>query len=105
MRLERKEVILPTFGDDTVYFNRNSPSNLVELNADRIKGKTSIRLLIGDKDFLFDLLQEFHLKMQKLGLDHQYSVAKDADHDYREVITNLEENSFIFWKESFRNDR
>ena len=43
--------------------------------------------------------------MQKLGINHQYSVAKDAGHDYREVITNLEENSFIFLKESFRNDR
>jgi endo-1,4-beta-xylanase len=103
--MERKEVILPTFGNDTAYFNRNSPSTLVELNVDRIKGKTSIRLLIGDKDFLFDLLQEFHLQMQKLGINHQYSVAKDAGHDYKEVITNLEENSFIFWKEAFRNDR
>ncbi len=103
--MERKEVILPTFGNDTAYFNRNSPATLVELNDERIKGKTSIRLLIGDKDFLFDLLQEFHLKMQKLGLDHQYSVAKDAGHDYREVITKLEGNSFIFWKEAFRNAR
>jgi len=103
--MERKEVILPTFGNDTAYFNRNSPSTLVELNDERIKGKTSIRLLIGDKDFLFNLLQEFHLKMQKFGLDHQYSVAKDAGHDYREVITKLEGNSFIFWKEAFRNFR
>ena len=103
--MERKEVILPTFGNDTAYFNRNSPSTLVEINAERIKGKTSIRLLIGDKDFLFDLLQEFHLKMQKLGLDHQYSVAKDAGHDYREVIMKLEGNSFLFWKEAFRNAR
>jgi hypothetical protein len=81
------------------------PFTLVELNADRKKGKTSIRLLTGDKDFLFDLLQEFHLKMQKIGLDHQYSVAKDAGHDYREVIMKLEGNSFIFWKEAFRNAR
>jgi enterochelin esterase-like enzyme len=103
--MERKEVIFPTFGNDTAYFNRNSPSTLVEINADRIKGKTSIRLLIGDKDFLYDLLQEFHHKMQKLGLDHQYSVAKDAGHDYREVIMKLEGNSFLFWKEAFRNFR
>jgi hypothetical protein len=43
--------------------------------------------------------------MQRLGLDHQYSVAKDADHDYREVIMKLEGNSFLFWKEAFRNIR
>jgi endo-1,4-beta-xylanase len=103
--MERKEVILPAFGNDTAYFKMNSPSELVDVNTDRIKGKTVIRLLIGDKDFLYDLVEKFHHQMEKLGIDHQYSVARGAGHDYREIINSLEGNSFIFWKQAFRNIR
>jgi enterochelin esterase-like enzyme len=103
--MERKEVILPTFGNDTAYFKMNSPSELVDVNTDRIKSKTTIRLLIGDKDFLYDLVGKFHHRLETLGIDHQYCVARGAGHDYREIINNLEGNSFIFWKQAFRNIR
>ena len=101
--MERKEVLIPTFKNDTAYFNRNSPTNLVELNAEKIKGKTAIRLLIGDQDFLYNLIIGFHQQMQRLEIDHQFIIAKGAGHDYREVIQKLETDPFVFWKEAFRN--
>jgi enterochelin esterase-like enzyme len=99
--MERKEVITPTFEDDTAYFNANSPSTLLQRNADYIRVNTNIRLLVGDKDFLFKIIQEFHQQLMDLHINHQYGVAKDADHDYKEVIKNLDSNSFTFWKSSF----
>jgi endo-1,4-beta-xylanase len=99
--MERKEVITPTFEDDTAYFNSNSPSTLLQRNADYIRVNTNIRLLVGDKDFLFKIIQEFHQQLMDLHINHQYGVAKDADHDYKEVIKKLDFNSFTFWKSSF----
>jgi hypothetical protein len=99
--MENKEVLAGTFGVDTAYFNANSPVNLVQVNADIIRGKTVVRLLTGDKDFLFDLVNGFDKKLTDLKIEHQYAIAKGADHDYRQVISKLDFNSFLFWKIAF----
>lgn len=101
--LERKEVIEPTFGNDSAYFNANKPQTLVHKNAGSIRQNTVIRILTGDKDFLFDIIQKFHQQLQGLQIEHQYHISKNAGHDYREVIKNLDFNSFEFWKEAFKN--
>jgi enterochelin esterase-like enzyme len=100
--LERKEVLASTFENDTLYFNSNSPVTLVQKNADNIRGKTVVRLLIGDKDILLDLVQGFHKQLTDLRIVHQYAVAKGASHDYKEVISKLDFNSFTFWSDAFR---
>ena len=99
--MERKEVIVPTFEDDVEYFNANSPSVLIQKNAGYIRKNTTIRLLVGDQDFLYDLIQKFHRQLTDLQINHQYAIAKGADHDYREVISKLEFDSFEFWHTAF----
>ncbi len=100
--MERKEVIAPTFEDDTAYFNVNHPSSLVQKNADYLRENTVIRLLVGDRDFLFDIVQQFHRQLNDLQINHQYAIAKGADHDYQEVIRKLDFNSFTFWASAFK---
>jgi enterochelin esterase-like enzyme len=99
--MERKEVVVPTFEDDADYFNANSPSALIQQNAGYIRKNTTIRLLVGDQDFLYDLIQKFHRKLTDLQINHQYAIAKGADHDYREVISKLDFDSFTFWANAF----
>jgi enterochelin esterase-like enzyme len=99
---ERKEVIVPTFEEDADYFNANSPSTLIQKNADYIRRNTTIRLLVGDKDFLYDIIQKFHQQLMDLQIKHQYAIAKGADHDYKEVIIKLDFNSFTFWASAFK---
>jgi endo-1,4-beta-xylanase len=101
--MERKEVIAPIFENDAAYFNANSPSTLVQRNADYIRKNTAIRLLVGDKDFLYDLIQQFHRQLQDLQIFHQFAIAKDADHDYKEVIIKLDFNPFTFWGSAFKS--
>jgi enterochelin esterase-like enzyme len=101
--MERKEVVVPTFEDDVTYFNANSPSTLVQINADYIRKNTTIRLLVGDKDFLYDIIQKFHQQLMELQIKHQYAIAKGADHDYKEVISKLDFNSFTFWASAFKS--
>jgi hypothetical protein len=101
--MERKEVITPTFEDDTAYFNTNSPSKLLQENADYIRSDTQIRLLVGDNDFLFDIIQKFHHQMQFLRINHQYAIARGAGHEYKDVIEKLDFNSFTFWGRTFIN--
>lgn len=100
--MERKEIIVPTFDNDTAYFNANRPSTLVQKNADYIRTNSVIRLLTGDKDFLYELIREFHHQLQDMNINHQYAIARDADHDYKEVINKLDFNTFIFWQNLFK---
>ncbi len=98
---ERKEVLVHTFEDDAAYFNVNHPSTLVQKNADYLRQHTVIRLLVGDRDFLFDIVQQFHLQLNDLKINHHYAIAEDADHDYKQVIANLGFNAFEFWGTAF----
>jgi hypothetical protein len=100
--MERKEVVAPTFEDDAAYFDANSPSTLVKVNSDYIRKNTTIRLLVGDKDFLYDLIQQYHQQLKELQIIHQYGIARGADHDYKEVISKLDFNSFAFWGSAFK---
>ena len=101
--MERKEVILPTFEDDVDYFNANSPTTLIQNNAGYIRENTIIRLLVGDQDFLYGLIQKFHQQLTDLQINHQYAIAKGADHDYREVVSQLDFDSFTFWATAFKH--
>ncbi len=99
--MERKEVLAPTFEDDADYFHINNPSTLIHHNTGFIRNNTKIRLLVGDQDFLYDLIHQFHQLLNDLHVNHQYAIAKGADHDYREVIEKLDFDSFTFWNTSF----
>jgi endo-1,4-beta-xylanase len=101
--MERKEILAPTFEDDTAYFYANSPSVLIQNNAGYIRKNTTIRLLVGDQDFLYDLIQKFHQQLNDLHINHQYAIAKGADHDYKEVISKLDFDSFTFWATAFKH--
>jgi enterochelin esterase-like enzyme len=97
---EAKERILPVFGTDTSYFYANTPSVLAEKNRELISGKTAIRILVGDRDVLYEPVQAFHLKLESLGIKHQYIISKGAAHEYSEVISKAETDTFSFWKDT-----
>jgi enterochelin esterase-like enzyme len=103
--MERKEIIEPVFENDSLYFKMNSPTELVRKNADYIRKNTKIRLLTGDEDFLFELIEKFHRHLNSLEIDHQYKIAEGADHDYKDVIEKLEFDSFSFWGEAFGSNK
>jgi hypothetical protein len=57
--------------------------------------------MVGDEDFLFELIRKFHLRLNSLEINHQYDIARGAGHDYREVIEKLDFDSFEFWNDAF----
>ena len=95
-------MLVQTFEDDSAYFNVNHPATLVQKNADYLRQNTVIRLLVGDRDFLYEIVQQFHGQLNDLQINHQYSIAEDADHDYKQVIANLGFNAFEFWGSAFK---
>lgn len=68
------------YGSDRDYYDRNDPSNLVDLNAGKIRGRTFIQILEGSKDPLFPTDERFHRHLNQLGIANDFTVFEGLGH-------------------------
>ena len=55
----------------TERFDASNPWKLVETNADQIRGRTVIRIVVGEKDGLKATNERYHELLDRLGLEHE----------------------------------
>lgn len=89
------------YGGKDEYFQANSPWELVEKNADAIRGKTHIRILVGDKDGLLERNQNFAKLLDKLKIPHQVEVVEGVAHSAGPLYDGLGERAFSFYTKAF----
>jgi enterochelin esterase-like enzyme len=75
------DILQKMFGNDKEYYLANRPSTLVEKNAEAIRGRTAIRIAVGDKDPLQPRNQAFHELLQRLKIEHEYEVVPGVAHN------------------------
>ncbi len=90
------------FGGDPRYTRACSPWVLVQQNADRIRGRTFVRISVGDRDGLLPRNAEFHEMLGKLGIDHAWSIVPNCTHSPEELFANWPGNPFEFYTASVR---
>jgi endo-1,4-beta-xylanase len=86
---------------DTKNFEEQHPNNLVEKNADKIRGKTLIRVGVGAKDGLLPRSQELHELLEKLKIEHQYEVVEDVAHNGVAYYKKLGSKGFEIHRKAF----
>jgi enterochelin esterase-like enzyme len=91
------------FGFDESFFYQNSPWNIVTANADKLKDKMHIRLLVGTEDELLADVTNFHLLLDSLQINHEFEIVRDAKHRYSEILSKTREDSFLFWTIVFKD--
>ena len=101
MKDEPQEV-QENFGFDETYYLQNSPWTIVKNHAIEIKGKTKIRLLVGDEDKLLPLVTNYHHLLDSLKIEHQFEVIAGAQHRYDQIISKANFKPFLFWKDAFK---
>lgn len=69
------------FGGDLDRFMAEHPTRLVEKNADRIRGRTHIRIGVGSKDGLLYRNRELHEQLDRLKIEHEFVIVPDVDHN------------------------
>jgi endo-1,4-beta-xylanase len=75
---------------------------LAQKNADKIRGRTYIRLIVGDKDFaMLSGTKAMSELLTKLNIAHEYSEAQGAPHFIKEVLSRLDTNPFEFYGKAF----
>ena len=77
----KKAHVPETFGDDKDHFLAEHPYQLAVKNADKIRGKTNVRIACGSKDGLLARTKELHKILDEQKIEHQYEVVPDVAHE------------------------
>jgi len=89
------------YSGDMDYYQASTAWAIVEKNADKIRGRTNIRMIVGDNDGLMARNQWFHELLTRLNIQHQFVIAKGAIHNLREELSRLDSNPFEFYAKAF----
>ena len=94
-------VVTEPFGNDQAYFDAVGPWAMLMEYATAIRGRTTVRLLVGDRDPLLPFVRKYSELLASLRIEHQLAVAPGADHTYRAIIERLPFDALHFWKAVF----
>ena len=89
------------YGGDVEYFKSTAAQTIVKQNADKIRGRTNIRLIVGDKDALMPRVEEFHELLTKLNIQHDFYISKGSIHNLREELSRCDANPFEVYARAF----
>jgi len=97
---KQPDLLKKVFGDDRDYFAANHPATLLEQNAARIRGRTRIRIAVGDQDGLEPRSQALHERLRRLKIDHEYEVVPGVAHNTPPFYEKLGSRNFGIYAEA-----
>jgi endo-1,4-beta-xylanase len=83
------EIFKDAFAGDKDRFWAEHPLQLVEKNADRIRGKMNLRIGVGQDDNLLSRNKELHELLEKLKIEHSYEVVPGVGHNSADYYKKL----------------
>jgi len=92
------------FNGDREAFQRNHPFTLAENNANLLRGRTNIRLVVGEQDTgrgTYDANVKLHELLDRLKIGHDFFVPRDVRHNYRAIYAALGKDAFAFYRQAF----
>ncbi|MGN6675226.1 MAG: alpha/beta hydrolase-fold protein [Thermomicrobiales bacterium] len=99
--VNRARLFNVVWGGDPARFHAADPATLARASADRVRGRTSVRIFCGDQDGLLERNALFHQLLEELGIDHEYTVVPGAGHSYDEKLERLGVGHFAFFRRAF----
>ena len=103
-RERRRSIFDNVFGGDAEYARKRSPWTVVEKGADRIRGRTNVRIFVGSEDGLLAWNRDFHELLVANDIDHEWGVVPNAPHDIGIVVRNWEGDFFAYYNALFGDD-
>ena len=90
-------IVAEPFGNDQAFYDAVGPWTIVKENASSLRGKTSVRLLVGDQDKLLPYVKKYSELLTSLQIEHQFAIAPGAQHMYNEIVEDLPFDALLFW--------
>jgi enterochelin esterase-like enzyme len=82
----RSQTFEYSFGANPGVLNSYDPFEVLTKNADALRDKLAIRLVVGDEDNLAKDCEELHRLLVKLQYDHEFEIVPGAGHDARQLF-------------------
>jgi enterochelin esterase-like enzyme len=92
---------------DSVYGGRarfdaqSNPWLLAERHADKVRGRTQVRIAVGSRDPLQSKNAGFHELLDRLKIDHEFTVIEGAPHSPTPVYAGLGDKNWAFYAKAF----
>jgi endo-1,4-beta-xylanase len=102
-RERRRAIFENVFSGDAEYAHARSPWTVIENNADKVRGKTTVRVFVGADDGLLTWNRNYHAKLDELDIEHDWGVVPNSPHDLEIVMQNWQGNFFAFYERVFEN--
>jgi endo-1,4-beta-xylanase len=98
---QRGDTFQTIYGGSRAYFDANSPWMLAEKNAAAVRGRTHVRITVGDKDGLLERNREYHLLLERLGIGHGFRIIEGVAHNGAALYDGLGPDNWRFFEEAF----
>jgi S-formylglutathione hydrolase FrmB len=95
------KVYAQMFGNDPKRFAENDPFVLAERNAERIRNRVAVSIVIGTKDEFLPRNRALHEKLQQLRIQHGYEEVRGAGHKKDDLYETAALRGFEFSAKSF----
>ena len=89
------------YGGSAAYFRVHRPWSIMEQNADRIRGRTRVRIWVEEQDGLLEANGRYHALLERLGIQHEFSVVPGVGHNRVDVIAAPGIDVFAFYARAF----
>jgi S-formylglutathione hydrolase FrmB len=76
-----REILRRVFGGDPQRFMANHPATIARANAQAVRGRVTIKLLVGLDDYLLENNRSMHATLTELNLAHEYWEIPGIKHD------------------------
>jgi enterochelin esterase-like enzyme len=86
---------------DEDFLEATSPWRLVFKNAAVIRGRTLIRMIVGDQDPMLELNRKFDLLLASLNIPHDYIVVARLGHNEARIYKYLGDSAFLFYRRAW----
>jgi enterochelin esterase-like enzyme len=100
-RQRAAEVLKQVYGGDQEYFRSVSPRRLAEQNAEAIITGSLIRQVCGDEDETFGPNRDFHEHLERLKIQHTWTVLPGVGHNPMKTLEALGDSNWVFYREAF----
>ncbi len=94
------EIFQKMFGGNADYMKANDPFELVRKNAEQIRGKTQIRVSVGDQDGLQVRDKAFHDLLTELKIEHDFELVPGVAHNNVLFYSKLGAGAFAYYQKA-----
>ncbi len=98
------ELVEKNFGGNRAYFHAGSPWVLADRNAERIAGRTFVRIGVGELDPLYERNLTYHEMLERLGIKNEFFGVPGVAHNGRVFYEKLGGEAFAFYRKALSGE-